>query len=101
MARRKWSARAAVLAVGIVMAGDAAAESVYVQSPTVVVREGKARAFKEVETVARGGALAVLERDGRWLRVRAPGGGEGWVFEGSVTAKRTGPGLGEVLGSNA
>jgi hypothetical protein len=101
MTSMKWSSRAAVLAVGIVLAGDASAEDVFVQKPSVVVREGKAASYKEVATVAKGDKLTVLERDGRWLRVRAPGRGEGWIFEGAVTAKKTGPGLGEVLGSNA
>jgi hypothetical protein len=95
---------APALAAGIglaAVAGAAAAEQVFVQKPSAVVREDKGNLYKEVATVAKGTPLTVLERDGRWLRVKAPSGGEGWVFDAAVTAKRTGPGLGDVLGSNA
>lgn len=97
---RKLIPAAMVASVGLV-AVDAAAEQVFVQKPSAVVREDKGNLYKEVETVPKGTALTVLERDGHWLRVKSPGGGEGWVFDGAVTTKKTGPGLGDVLGSNA
>jgi hypothetical protein len=93
---------ATAFACGIgVAASNAAADQVFVQKPSVVVREDKGNLYKEVATVPKGTPLTVLERDGHWLRVKAPSGGEGWVFDAAVTAKKSGPGLGDVLGSNA
>jgi SH3-like domain-containing protein len=61
-------------------------ETVYVSAPQAVLRDRLAAVYNKVATVKNGEALQVLERDRRFLRVRASSGAEGWIEQRSVVA---------------
>jgi len=62
-------------------------ETVYVSAPQAALRDRLAAVFEKTGTVKNGEALQVLERDRRFLRVRSPGGAEGWIEQRSVVGK--------------
>jgi uncharacterized protein YraI len=87
MKTRHWGiATVLLLAVG---ASTAWAESAWVKSATVDVREGKGAVYPSVMTVAKGQELTVVSRDGKWVQVQA-GGKTGWVYETALSSSKVG-----------
>ncbi len=65
--------------------GIGAGESrVVVNVGSLDVRQTRLTGAPTVAVVRKGAALEVLGREGKFLKVRTPGGQEGFVFEGSV-----------------
>lgn len=54
-------------------------QAVIVRPPTLNVRSGPGTTYKVVFGVRGGERLNVLERSGKWIRIRTAGGQEGWV----------------------
>ncbi|MGH9670342.1 MAG: SH3 domain-containing protein [Terriglobales bacterium] len=56
-------------------------ETAYVSAPQVSLRDRVAAVYNKVGVVKNGDRVEILERsrNGRFVRVRAPGGGEGWM----------------------
>jgi hypothetical protein len=54
-------------------------EYVYVSAPQVILRDQVAAVYNKVGVAKNGDRLQVLDRDRRFVRVRADGGLEGWV----------------------
>lgn len=59
-----------------------------VRTESVNVREGPGTRYPVVGELTRGETVEVLDERGEWTNVRAPGGLEGWVFRGVLTAPR-------------
>jgi len=60
---------------------------VYVSAPQAALRDRLAAVFNKTGTVKNGETLQVLERDRRFLRVRAANGAEGWIEQRSVVGR--------------
>lgn len=58
---------------------------VYVKWPKVSLREGPGTSFKSLMDVPKGTALAVIEEQGSWFKVRTEDGQEGWIGKGTVS----------------
>jgi SH3-like domain-containing protein len=54
-------------------------ETAYVSAPQVVLRDHVAAVFTKTGTVKNGDQVQVLERERRFVRVRAANGSEGWM----------------------
>ncbi|MGE5541749.1 MAG: SH3 domain-containing protein [Bacillota bacterium] len=70
----------AAMIVVLLSAGAAAAESVIVNQPRVNLRSGPGTTYPKAGEVTGGTRLELIETKGDWSRVRAPGGGEAWVY---------------------
>ena len=76
--------------VALVLAGGggvawAAADEVVVKVKAASVMSGKSGLSGTVATVSENDRLTVLSREGTWLRVKTPGGQEGYVKEVALT----------------
>jgi hypothetical protein len=95
---RLSSSTLAVIAL-FLLGTSALAEDCYVKQNSVVIRAGKGSAYEEVGTARKGDKLQVLAREGSWLKVKAGGGKEGYVFQTAVSDTNPGGGgLGADLG---
>ena len=54
-------------------------EIAYVSAPEVALRDRLAAVYNKTGTVKNGDRVEILERERRFLRVRGPGGAEGWM----------------------
>jgi len=73
----------------------ALAEQVFMKRPGVILREGPASTTKSLATLDKGKNAEVLERQGKWLKVKA-GELTGWVGAGYVDAKKPDASLGDL-----
>ena len=60
-------------------AGAASPSSVVVQDPFLEFRSGPGRGYPVFHVVDRGEAVELLRRRTDWIKVRSPGGKQGWV----------------------
>lgn len=74
--------------VASLVAGLAAAETVYVQATTAKLRSGKTSLDPVVAELKFGEALEVLKKEGGWLEVRTAAAVKGWVFANKTTATK-------------
>jgi uncharacterized protein YraI len=86
-----------MLAVG---ASSAWAESMWVKSATVDLREGKGAVYPSVTTVAKGQEVTVVSRDGKWVQVEAAGK-RGWVYETALSSSKVGGDMNFMPGASA
>lgn len=73
------------LAVASVAMG-ALAEDVWVNRPSLDIREGKGAAYPVVTTAVKGDKLTILAREEKWLKVSF-NAKQGYVFENSISPK--------------
>jgi hypothetical protein len=59
--------------------GGKVLETNYVAAPQAILRDRVAAVFNKTGVVKNGDRVQVLERDRRFVRVRAPDGAEGWI----------------------
>ena len=85
------------LAMLLVLAGTAslAEEKRWVSSDGTTLKSEASVSSADLATLPVGMELSVLESGGRWLKVRAANGKEGWVYAGKVAAE---PPSAEVTG---
>lgn len=83
---KNWLRRVALLSCALLIAGCGGnlarpGEVAYVAAAQITVRDRVAAVFNKVATLENGDKVTVLERtkNGRFVRVRAPHGEEGWV----------------------
>ena len=65
--------------------GAGAQEKLWVSSTGAKLKEDRQALSKTVAAVEKGSELNVLEREGKWYRVTAPDGSEGWIYRGKVS----------------
>ncbi len=70
--------------LGTLAVGSAFAEDLWVKSESVEIREGKGAVYPVITTVKKGQPLTVIERDGKWIKVKA-GDKDGYVYETAVS----------------
>jgi SH3-like domain-containing protein len=63
-------------------------ETAYVSAPQAILRDQVAVVYKKTGTVKNGEAVQVLERERRFVRVRAADGAEGWVEQRALVPKQ-------------
>ena len=68
-----------------------AVQQVVVKVPELQIRKSVTGFGGTVAVVKQNESLAVLERQGDWLKVRTAGGQEGFVKEGALTARSLAP----------
>ena len=74
--------------VASLVAGLAAAETVYVQATTAKLRSGKTSLDPVVAELKFGEALEVLRKEGGWLEVRTAAAVRGWIFANKTAARK-------------
>jgi uncharacterized protein YraI len=76
--------------------GALRAETLWVKTPAVDLREGKGSMFSVTGTVPKGTELSVVSREGSWVQVEA-GTVKGWVYESSLSPQKVDSGsLGSI-----
>jgi len=60
-------------------------EILYTKRNNNYIREGQGPYYNLVEIVPAGVKLEILEKKGRWLKVKLPNGKEGWIAKNSIT----------------
>jgi len=76
----------------IVPVGIVCAETQYVTDELIItMREGKGNEYKIIKTFKTGTPFEVIEKSGRYLKVRTESGREGWVLQQYVTRKTPKP----------
>jgi SH3-like domain-containing protein len=80
--------RRTFLALGSKLLGLEAGMSLKVISPTADLREGAGTEYRVIAKVGKGEALTLLDKSGRWYKVRTASAGEGWIWSGSVSESR-------------
>jgi len=91
----QWAYRAAVtfvlllaiFTVGCRRGSGGTGEYVYVSAPQVNLRDRIAAVYNKVATVKNGDRLMVLDRQKRFVKVRTPGGEEGWIEQRYIVAE--------------
>jgi len=68
-----------------------AAEQIVVRVSAVQVRASKSGFGGIVGTLKQNDKVEVIAREGDWLKVRTPSGGEGYVKEGALSARSLAP----------
>ena len=68
---------------------SAFAEDVWVNRPSLDIREGKGAAYAVVATVVKGDKLSILAHEEKWLKVSF-NGKQGYVYENSISPKEVG-----------
>jgi SH3-like domain-containing protein len=63
-------------------------ETAYVSAPQAILRDQVAVVYKKTGTVKNGEPVQVLERERRFVRVRAADGAEGWVEQRALVPKQ-------------
>ena len=63
-------------------------EFAYVSSPQAFLRDRVAAVYSKTGTVKAGDRLQVLDRDRRFVKVRAPGGTEGWIEQRYLVSQK-------------
>ncbi len=63
-------------------------ETAYVSAPQATLRDQVAAVYKKTGTLKNGEAVQVLERERRFVRVRAADGSEGWVEQRALVPKQ-------------
>jgi SH3-like domain-containing protein len=63
-------------------------ETAYVSAPQATLRDQVAAVYKKTGTLKNGEAVQVLERERRFVRVRAANGSEGWVEQRALVPKQ-------------
>lgn len=63
-------------------------EIAYVSVPQAVLRDRISAVFNKTGVVKNGERLEVLDRDRRFVKVRAPGGEEGWIEQRFLTSEQ-------------
>jgi SH3-like domain-containing protein len=63
-------------------------EVAYVSAPQVALRDRLAAVYNKTGTVKNGDRVDVLERERRFLRIRGPGGAEGWVEQRYIVSQQ-------------
>jgi len=66
------------------------AEDVWVNRPSLDIRDGKGAAYPVVVTAKKGDKLSIVAREAKWLKVSF-GGKEGYIFENSISPKQVAP----------
>ncbi len=74
-----------VLVLGVTVA---AAETLYVQGRSAVLRDGKTSLDPVVTRLQHGQDLTLLKKEGDWLEVRTEGGKTGWIYRTKVTSTK-------------
>lgn len=74
------------------------AEEVVVKVLAVQIQPRPTGMGKPVDVVSQNDHLTILSREGTWLKVRTPGGKEGYVKEGALAFKATSAGDHKVSG---
>ncbi len=73
------------LLLGLALAGQAAAETLYVASTGAILKAAASASSATVAELPLGAGLEVLQSDRRWYRVRTSSGREGWIYRGKVS----------------
>ena len=81
------------LAVAVV-----AGETFYIQRNKVEVKAGRGAFYPTVYVAKLGEAFEILETVEGWYKIHTPKG-DGWVFEGSVAAKKPGSSFASFMGT--
>ena len=76
---RLWLSTACLCLSACNRGGPRVLEIAYVSVPHAVLRDHVAAVFNKVGVVKNGERVEVLDRDRRFVKVRAPGGEEGWI----------------------
>lgn len=86
MRARQLSLKALLMAsVYVFWTGIVSAETIYVRADFGDIRSGKTSLSKVVARVDYGEALNVLDKVGRWYKVRTSKGVEGWIFANKIS----------------
>ena len=88
MRRRGPLTTLSMILVASLVAGLAAAETVYVGATTAKLRSGKTSLDPVVAELKFGEALDVLRTEGGWLEVRTTASVRGWIFANKTTASK-------------
>lgn len=88
MRRRRRLALLSMIVFSALLAGLAAAETVYVQATTAKLRSGKTSLDAVVADLKYGEALEVLRREGGWLEVRTAADVKGWIFANKTSSTK-------------
>jgi SH3-like domain-containing protein len=75
-------------------------EIVYVSAPQVALRDQVAAVYNKTGMVKNGDRLEVLERDRRYVKVRTPGGVEGWMEQRYLTTQEVFDGFQKLVQQN-
>ena len=92
---RSWFFLSAIFALALLTgcgeSGGSQKEYAYVSAPEVALRDRVAAVYNKTGTVHNGDRVVVLERmtNRRFVRVRTPGGEEGWIQERYLTDQKT------------
>jgi uncharacterized protein YgiM (DUF1202 family) len=82
---RKTAVATLVLLLALAGSAALAAEKRWVSSDGTTLKKENSISSEDVATLPVGTELSVLEEGGRWIRVRAANGYEGWVYAGRVS----------------
>ncbi len=88
MRRRGPLTLLSMILVASLVAGLAAAETVYVGATTAKLRSGKTSLDPAVAELKFGEALEVLRKEGGWLEVRTAAAVRGWIFANKTTPSK-------------
>ena len=77
----------------------AAGETFYIQRNKVEVKAGRGAFYPTVYVAKLGEAFEILETVDGWYKIHTPKG-DGWVYEGSVAAKKPGSSFASFLGTS-
>ena len=80
--------RRTFLALGSKLLGLETGMSLKVISPTADLREGAGTEYRVIAKVGKGDTLTLLDKSGRWYKVRTASAGEGWIWSGSVSESK-------------
>lgn len=88
---------ALVCAQSLTQAHNQAAETLWIAVDQAPLRFWRSAESEVVLRLPRGAEVRVLHPNGSWTRVREPGGQEGWVYQGHLTATAQPPALASLF----
>jgi len=62
-----------------------AQEKLWVSSGNAKLKADKKASSETVESISLGEEVSVIERNGRWYRIKIPSGKEGWMYRGKLS----------------
>src|SRR5690348_5692264 len=88
---------AMALAVSVLSATTALAETVWVKSETAEVRTGKAAIYPVVAKPKKGAELTVVASEGKWIKVQIDPQTQGYIFENAISSDKVSGSGGNLL----
>jgi uncharacterized membrane protein len=101
MSKNRWYIRSALLGLVLLVLFAVAAvagDTFYIQRNKVEVKAGRGAFYPTVYVAKLGEAFEILETVEGWYKIHTPKG-DGWVFEGSVAAKKPGKSFASFMGT--